>query len=236
MSNICNYVLKKGKNRGQSCGIKCSNELQLCKKHSIDKDLKNRSDESNESNESNESKESNESNESKESNESNANINKINKLNNKLITQSKKKDKVPKEKKELKEKKPNEKKEPLITETSLKVNVFKKQKIQAKRNQYSNYVLENNLVIHPVNKNIIGKQNGDKLIELSIEDIEYCKEHGFRYLQPTVMYFSDSDCEKKEDEMLKILKGQNKNDEENDFDEMDEIGSGYPSDASDEDN
>ena len=60
------------------------------------------------------------------------------------------------------------------------------------------------------------------MIELSIEDIEYCKEHGFRYLQPSVMYFADSEVEKKEVELHKIMiKSQNKNNE-NDEDDLDE--------------
>ena len=103
--------------------------------------------------------------------------------------------------------------------------MFNKQKIQAKRNSYNNYVLSNDLVVHPVNKNIVGRQQGDKIIELSIEDIEYCKEHGFRYLQPSVMYFADSEVEKKEVELHKIMiKSQNKNNEnsEDDLDENEE--------------
>ena len=36
-SNTCTYILKKGKNKGQPCGIKCSNK-EFCKKHSVDDD------------------------------------------------------------------------------------------------------------------------------------------------------------------------------------------------------
>ena len=137
-------------------------------------------------------------------------------------------------------KEPKEKKEPKeIKQVSEKLNVFNQQKIQAKRNSYDNYVLSNDLVVHPVNKNIIGRQQGDKIIELSIEDIEYCKEHGFRYLQPSVMYFADSEIEKKEIELHKIMmKSQNKNNEngEDDLEEEDEEEDKEEDEEEDEEN
>ena len=189
-STICTYILKKGKNKGESCGLKSFNNTQLCKKHSIDIIDENEV---------------------------------ISQISNQELSDSK-----PKQPKENKEKQPKENKEKQpkeIKEVSEKLNVFNKQKIQAKRNSYNNYVLSNDLVVHPVNKNIVGRQQGDKIIELSIEDIEYCKEHGFRYLQPSVMYFADSEVEKKEVELHKIMiKSQNKNNEnsEDDLDENEE--------------
>ena len=200
-SNTCTYVLKKGKNKGDLCGLKSFNNTQLCKKHSVDiiDDIEQKSNE--EQNILPLEKQPKEPKKQKEPKEP-------------------KQPKQPKEKKEKKVKSKEEKKEP--KEVSEKLNVFNKQKIQAKRNSYNNYVLLNNLVVHPVNKNIIGRQQEDKVIELSIEDIEYCKEHGFRYLQPSVMYFADSEVEKKEVELHKLMiKSQNKNNENNE-DDLDE--------------
>ena len=108
------------------------------------------------------------------------------------------------------------------TETSLKVNVYEHKKIQAKRNDKGNYVLSNDLVVHPVNKNIIGRQDGDKIVELSIEDIEFCKENGFRYVQPSVLYFADSELEKKEVDLLKNMLKTKNNDKNDDLDDYEE--------------
>jgi len=227
-STICTYILKKGKNKGEACGLKSFNNTQLCKKHSIDIIDENEV---------------------------------ISQISNQELSDSKpkqpkekkekepkeKKEKEPKEKKEKepkenKEKQPKENKEKQpkeIKEVSEKLNVFNKQKIQAKRNSYNNYVLSNDLVVHPVNKNIVGRQQGDKIIELSIEDIEYCKEHGFRYLQPSVMYFADSEVEKKEVELHKIMiKSQNKNNEnsEDDLNENEEEGDDEEGDDDNEEN
>ena len=54
---------------------------------------------------------------------------------------------------------------------------------------------------------------------------EYCKENGFRYLQPSIMYFADSEVEKKEVELHKLmLKSQNKNNNDNE-DNLEELES-----------
>ena len=212
-SNTCTYILKKGKNKGQPCGIKCSNK-EFCKKHSVDDDnntdleIKNdtQNTENNSLNKEKELKKSKEK-EIKEKKQKEPNQKKEKEL---------KKSKEPKEKKEKELKKSKEK------ETSIKVNVYERQKIQAKRNEHGNYVLENNLIVHPVNKNIIGRQDGNKLIEISIEDIEYCKENGFRYEQPSVMYFLDQEIEKKEIELqkqlLKSIKSKDNNEDKEDED------------------
>ena len=224
-STICTYILKKGKNKGEACGLKSFNNTQLCKKHSIDIIDVNEVI-------------------SQISNQESSNLKP---KENKEKQPKEKKEKQPKEnkEKELKEKKekqPKEKKEKELKENkevSEKLNVFNKQKIQAKRNSYNNYVLSNDLVVHPVNKNIVGRQQGDKIIELSIEDIEYCKEHGFRYLQPSVMYFADSEVEKKEVELHKIMiKSQNKNNEnsEDDLDENEEDENEEEGDEENEEN
>jgi hypothetical protein len=212
-SNTCTYILKKGKNKGQPCGIKCSNK-EFCKKHSVDDDnntdleIKNdtQNTENNSLNKEKELKKSKEK-EIKEKKQKEPNEKKEKEL---------KKSKEPKEKKEKELKKSKEK------ETSIKVNVYERQKIQAKRNEHGNYVLENNLIVHPVNKNIIGRQDGNKVIEISIEDIEYCKENGFRYEQPSVMYFLDQEIEKKEIELqkqlLKSIKSKDNNEDKEDED------------------
>jgi len=229
-STICTYILKKGKNKGESCGLKSFNNTQLCKKHSIDiidenevisqisnqelSDSKPKQPKENKEKQPKENKEK----QSKEKKEKQP-------KENKEKQSKEKKEKQPKENKEKQPKENKEKQPKEIKEVSEKLNVFNKQKIQAKRNSYNNYVLSNDLVVHPVNKNIVGRQQGDKIIELSIEDIEYCKEHGFRYLQPSVMYFADSEVEKKEVELHKIMiKSQNKNNEnsEDDLDENEE--------------
>ena len=197
-SNNCTYILKKGKNKGQLCGIKCVNNNLLCRKHSID-DINNNQDTLQ-----NDNKEPNKSMESIEKKEKESKV---------------KKEKESKEKKENKSKEKKEKESKVKKdnkEVCEKINIFEKQKFQAKRNEYNNYVLSNNLVVHPINKNIIGRQQENKIIELSIEDIEYCKEYGFRYLQPSIMYFSDSDVEKKEIELHKLMTESHKKEQNND--------------------
>jgi hypothetical protein len=229
MSTVCTYILKKGKNKGQPCGIKCVVNTLLCKKHSVDND-------DNSSDNNNQNVETSQSNDENKNENKNENIIKSKESIKSKETKEKKEKKVkePKEKKEKKEKEPKEKKEKEIKEikeVSEKLNVYEKQKLQAKRNEYSNYVLSNNLVVHPVNKNIIGRQDVNKVIELSIEDIEYCKEHGLRYLQPSVLFFSDSDVEKKEVELLKtMIKSQNDKDQNKTDDDLDN----YESDEEDE--
>jgi hypothetical protein len=212
-SNTCTYILKKGKNKGQPCGIKCSNK-EFCKKHSVDDDNNTDLEIKNDT----QNTENNSLNKEKE----------LKKSKEKEIKEKKQKEPNEKKEKELKKsKEPNEKKEKELKkskekETSIKVNVYERQKIQAKRNEHGNYVLENNLIVHPVNKNIIGRQDGNKLIEISIEDIEYCKENGFRYEQPSVMYFLDQEIEKKEIELqkqlLKSIKSKDNNEDKEDED------------------
>jgi hypothetical protein len=202
-NNTCLYVLKKGKNKGTCCGTKCNNNT-YCKKHLVDELNTEPNDNDNNDNDDNKV-------------DINKEVKAINNVNEKKPKVSKE-PKVPKEPKESKKsKEPKLSKEPknnekknVILDTSMKVNVYNKCKLQAKRNKHNNYVLENNMVVHPVNKLIIGKQHGEKVIELSIEDIDYCKEHSLRYEPPSVMYFNDSENEKKEVELYKyIIKSKN---------------------------
>jgi hypothetical protein len=76
--------------------------------------------------------------------------------------------------------------------------------------------LENNLIVHPVNKKIIGRQKEDQIVNISIEDIEYCKENGFLYEQPSVLYFLNPEFEKRENELTKhFIKNKNNEEDEN---------------------
>ena len=235
--STCSYVLKKGKNKGQFCGIKCSNNKQLCKKHSVDDEetLTRTLDDSINSDIISSNKQQNDiSNVSSIENlEENEQLTEEKvpkekeKEKEKKVKESKdkkeKEPKLPKEKKikEPKEKVPKEKKvkekkneEP--KETSIKVQVYNKIKPIAKRNSHGNYVLENNLVVHPVNKKIIGRQKEDQVVNISIEDIEYCKENGFLYDQPSVLYFLNPEFEKRENELTKYFI-KNKNNEDNEI-------------------
>jgi len=235
--STCSYILKKGKNKGQSCGIKCSNDKQLCKKHLVDV---------------NEPVTESSYNSIIEENNTNSDIldkpnNSLDKLaeNNqsfeeklpkekKVKVSKEKKEKLPKlpkepkekkekEPKEKKEKEPKEKKVKEPKEISIKVQVYNKIKPVAKRNSQGNYVLENNLVVHPVNKKIIGRQKEEQVVNISIEDIEYCKENGFLYEQPSVLYFLNPEFEKRENELTKHLVKNNDNNDNNDNNEDDEI-------------
>ena len=214
MSNSCVYVLKKGKNKGDQCGSKCLEHTQYCKKHSKDTN----------------EEQSPPRHETPLRQESSQNIEPSNTTESTIVKQ---KDEKPKKEpvgkttsksKEKKQKDEKPKKEPVgrntskskektkspEKETSIKVEVYERKKISTTRNIHGNFVLENNLIVHPVNKKIIGRQEGDKIIEISIEDIEYCKEHGFCYEQPSVMYFRNSDIEKEEMKLQKqLLKSKN---------------------------
>ena len=219
--STCSYILKKGKNKGQSCGIKCSNDKQLCKKHLVDV---------------NEPVTDSSYNSIIEENNTNSDIldkpnNSLDKLaeNNQSFEEKlpkEKKVKVSKEKKEKLPKLPKEPKEKKVKEPkeiSIKVQVYNKIKPVAKRNSQGNYVLENNLVVHPVNKKIIGRQKEEQVVNISIEDIEYCKENGFLYEQPSVLYFLNPEFEKRENELTKHLVKNNDNNDNNDNNEDDEI-------------
>lgn len=186
MSNSCVYVMKKGKNKGEQCGSKCLEHTQYCKKHS---------------------KDTNEE-QSHMTHEFSQNIEPSNITESTIVKQNDEKPK--KEPVARKTSKSKEKTKSPEKETSIKVEVYERKKISTTRNIHGNFVLENNLIVHPVNRKIIGRQEGDKIIEISIEDIEYCKEHGFCYEQPSVMYFRNSDIEKEEMKLQKqLLKSKN---------------------------
>lgn len=283
-TNTCVYVMKKGKNKGEKCGVKCSKDVQYCKKHSIDDEpsltdsvnesfVETCNTEKNEKNENNESKVLKDNKTSpkikkmdvksffmKKTNEvNNTEINQVNeedketkktkkvKVNSKEketkekeTKEKKTKEKETKETKETKEKVKKEKKEKPTFDTSVKVNVYEHVKLQAKRNQHHNYVLDNDLVVHPVNKIIVGRQENDKIVELSIEDIEYCKENGLRYEPPSIMYFRDSEYEQKEvkmqTEMIKASKKDEDNNENESNEDIDEIDDEEIDDEEESDN
>jgi hypothetical protein len=194
MSNSCDYVLKRGKNKGQQCESKCLENTQYCKKHSS-KDIDSKVVDI-------------------ETNVANTMVQPNSeevaqpKLKPKKEPKSKEKDTTTCINKEKPKKEPKSKeksKSKTEQETSIKVEVYERKKISTTRNIHGNFVLENNLIVHPVNRKIIGRQEEDKIIEISIEDIEYCKEHGLCYEQPSVMYFRNPDIEKEEIKLQKQL-------------------------------
>ena len=197
----CSYILKKGKNKGQACGIKCLINKQLCKKHLVGDD----------------------SNTLTSSSEQQPDI--YQEKTQEIMEEPKEsKPKQPKQK-ESKTKQPKQKeskKENELKETSIKVQIYDKIKPIAKRNLYGNYVLENNLVVHPINKKIIGRQKEEQIVNISIEDIDYCKENGFLYEQPSVLYFLNPEFEKRENELTKNLIKNKNNEEKEDNEILDE--------------
>ena len=78
------------------------------------------------------------------------------------------------------------------------------------------------MVVHPINKKIIGRQKEDQIVNISIEDIEYCKENGFLYEQPSVLYFLNPEFEKRENELTKNLIKNKNNEEKDDNESLDE--------------
>ncbi len=223
MSNSCVYVLKKGKNKGDKCGSKCLENTQYCKKHSP-KDIENEQSqiiEPSNTNSINSTYSKTIENETNITNTS-THVSSERSVKQKSKSKEKSKDEKPKKESKSKEKSKDEK------ETSIKVEVYERKKINTTRNIHGNFVLENNLIVHPVNKKIIGRQEEDKIVEISIEDIEYCKEHGFCYEQPSVMYFRNPDIEEEEiklqKQLLKLKKEKDSKTDENkisdpDFDE-----------------
>ena len=153
-------------------------------------------------------------------------------------TENTKQEKTPvksKEKKEPKVKEPKEPKEPKEKKTkpvikeapSINHKIYETFKLSAKRNQYGNYVLENDLVVEPgPDRIILGRQFEDKIIDISIEDIEFCKLHGLMYKEPINMYFRNNENEKTEmklqKELLKEIKKKDENMNETDENEIEE--------------
>jgi hypothetical protein len=135
-----------------------------------------------------------------------------------------KEEKPEKEKKETKEKKTK----PVIKETpSINHKIYETFKLSAKRNQYGNYILENDLIVEPgPDRIILGRQFEDKIIDISIEDIDFCKLHGLLYKEPINMYFRNNENEKAEmilqKELLKELEKKDENMNETDENEIDE--------------
>jgi hypothetical protein len=135
-----------------------------------------------------------------------------------------KEEKPEKEKKETKEKKTKS----VIKETpSINHKIYETFKLSAKRNQYGNYVLENDLVVEPgPDRIILGRQFEDKIIDISIEDIDFCKLHGLLYKEPINMYFRNNENEKTEmklqKELLKELEKKDENMNETDENEIEE--------------
>ena len=192
-SSTCTYVLKKGKNKGQLCGIKTKTGNVFCKKHSVDEKDEDKTIE-------NQLETSNEIIENK------IIENKI--IENKIIKKTSKKT----IENQLETSKKTSKKQEL--EPSSLVKIYDIIKLSAKRNIYGNYELDNGLIVHPINKDIIGRQSEDKIIDISIEDIDFCKMNGLRYNEPSVMYFMNIENEINETELQKQLLKERQNKEE----------------------
>lgn len=75
----------------------------------------------------------------------------------------------------------------------------------ASKNKQGNYELENGLVVDKTTKQIIGRQGDNGIINISIEDIEYCQIHGLRFQTPTRFYYRFSENEKKDEQMVKEM-------------------------------
>lgn len=191
--STCPFLLKTGKNKGEKCGSKVYQNNDFCKRH-LPKTVENET--------STENTHTNETNETKEIKEE-----KPIKLKEKKVKDSKEKEK------------PKKKEKPVIKdEPSINHKIYETFKLSAKRNQYGNYVLENDLVVEPgPDRIIIGRQFEDKIIDISIEDIDFCKIHGLMYKEPINMYFRNNENEKIEmklqKELLKEIKKKDDKDE-----------------------
>jgi hypothetical protein len=214
--STCPFILKTGKNKGEKCGSKVYQNGEFCKRHlpkseNIQENTEENKDTTNKTNKTNETTVNKEVKEKKN--------NKSKEKKEKITTEKSRE----KPKKEIKD-------EPSITH-----RIYETFKLSAKRNQYGNYVLENDLVVEPgPDRIILGRQFEDKIIDISIEDIEFCKMHGLMYKEPINMYFRNNENEKVEmklqKELLKELKkkdeeelpGDNHLEDENEEDESDE--------------
>jgi len=210
--STCSFPLKTGKNKGEKCGAKVFQNGEFCKRHSPK----------------NETTTGTTNEPATTENEENSNE------SPKLV---KSKEKVTKEKKEKKE--PCKSKKPVIKEEpSINYKIYETFKLSAKRNQYGNYVLENDLVVEPgPDRIIIGRQFEDKIIDISIEDIEFCKIHSLMYKEPVNMYFRNNETEKVEMKLQKeLLKELKKKDEQETQDEEIEDEDDDNSDTEENDN
>lgn len=191
--STCTFSLKTGKNKGEKCGCKVYQNNEYCKRHLSKSDTPVDSLETNSEGTS---------------------------LNSETSKDTKKTPVNSKEKKEKKEKDNKDKKEtktkPIVKETpSINHKIYETFKLSAKRNQYGNYILENDLVVEPgPDRIILGRQFEDKIIDISIEDIDFCKLHGLLYKEPINMYFRNNENEKTEMKLQKeLLKELEKKDE-----------------------
>jgi hypothetical protein len=64
----------------------------------------------------------------------------------------------------------------------------KSAQMKLQKNEYNNYMhSETNLVFDRESKQVIGKQCGSKVLDLTSEDIEECKARKFKYVIPTTI-------------------------------------------------
>ena len=221
--STCPFLLKTGKNKGEKCGSKVYQNNDFCKRHlpkseTLQEIVENETlTENTHTNESNETK-------------------KI--KDEKPIKSKEKKEKKGKESKDTEKEKPKKKEKPVIKdEPSINHKIYETFKLSAKRNQYGNYVLENDLVVEPgPDRIILGRQFEDKIIDISIEDIEFCKIHGLMYKEPINMYFRNTENEKIETKLQKeLLKEIKKKDEKDETDIVEDEADEDNSDAENDD-
>lgn len=204
--STCPFPLKTGKNKGEKCGSKVYQNGEFCKRHSP----------KSETTENVENKENESPKQVKEK---------------KPVKSKENKEKVTTDK-QVKEKKKEIKDEPSVAH-----KIYETFKLSAKRNQYGNYVLENDLVVEPgPDRIILGRQFEDKIIDISIEDIEFCKIHGLMYKEPINMYFRNNENEKMEMKLQKELLKDIKKKDEQDIPDDEELEEDNEENVSDDEN
>ena len=118
------------------------------------------------------------------------------------------------------------------SQKSLKQNI-KKAVVEIKRNKWNNYVhTDSDLVFNNTSQKVIGKQNSDGSIsELTIDDINICKQLGFKFILPENLDSSKNDDDDDDEEPNK-----NNSDDEDDEIEIVDEDSDDDDDDDDDDN
>jgi hypothetical protein len=100
--------------------------------------------------------------------------------------------------------------------------IIGKEYIDAVKNAYGNYEEpERHLCFDPATLYVIGKQQGDKLIKISVEDARFCQNKGLQYMNDIVNMSFSKKSQDIEAVLEKALKGEyeESDEEESDFDE-----------------
>lgn len=118
------------------------------------------------------------------------------------------------------------------SQNSLKQNI-KKTVVEIKRNKWNNYVhTDSNLVFNNTSQKVIGKQNSDgSILELTIDDINICKQLGFKFILPENLDSSKNDDDDDEEP------NKNNSDDDDDDDDIEIVDEDTDTDDdNDEDN